>query len=101
MIHTVKMVSGGMIYWYIPDFMTTGSGFQVISGCYSNNLRGSNVGISGGGVVRFSVEIASCGVIYIPRFITIGSGMQIILMLLPQQYERLVLLMRGIYEVHH
>jgi hypothetical protein len=37
----------------------------------------------------YTVEMASDGMIYIPSFMKIGSGIQVILMLLPQQHERL------------
>jgi hypothetical protein len=44
MNYTTEMASGGTIY--VPSFMITGPGNQVIYGYYLNNLRGYNVGIT-------------------------------------------------------
>jgi hypothetical protein len=39
--------------------------------------------------MKYTVEMASGGMIYIPSFMKIGSGIQLILKVLPQQFERL------------
>jgi hypothetical protein len=48
MIYATEMVSGGMIYMYIPSFMKIGTGVQAILRLYLRNLRGYNVDITGG-----------------------------------------------------
>jgi hypothetical protein len=42
------MVSGGILYMYIPSFTKTGTGVQAILKLYLRNLRGYNVGITDG-----------------------------------------------------
>jgi hypothetical protein len=39
--------------------------------------------------MKYTVEMASGGMIYIPGFMTIGSGIQVILRVGPDQFERL------------
>jgi hypothetical protein len=39
--------------------------------------------------MKYTVEMASGGMIYIPSLMTIGSGIRVILRILPQQFERL------------
>jgi hypothetical protein len=39
-----------------------------------------------GGFIKYSVEVASHGMIYLPSFVMIGSGIQVIVVLLPQQF---------------
>jgi hypothetical protein len=39
--------------------------------------------------MKYTIEMASDGMIYIPSFMKIGSGIQVILRLLPRQSERL------------
>jgi hypothetical protein len=39
--------------------------------------------------MKYTIELASDGMIYIPSFIKIGLGIQIILRLLPPQSEKL------------
>jgi hypothetical protein len=48
MIYATQMVSGGMIYIYIPNFVKIGTGVQAILRLYLINVRGYNVGITGG-----------------------------------------------------
>jgi hypothetical protein len=45
--------------------------------------------LMGGTYMEYVVERGSVGVIYIQSSVTTSSGIQIILMLLPQQFERL------------
>jgi hypothetical protein len=51
--------------------------------------------------MKYAFEIASGSMTYIPSFMTFGSSIHFVLSLLPQQFERLQLLMAGIYEVCH
>jgi hypothetical protein len=46
--------------------------------------------------MKYTIEMASDGMIYKPGLMTIGSGIRVILMAI-----MLVLLMRGIYDVRH
>jgi hypothetical protein len=39
-------------------------------------------------IVRYAVESDSYGTVFIPGFMKIGSGIKVILMLLPQQFEK-------------
>jgi hypothetical protein len=39
--------------------------------------------------MKYTVEMASGGMIYVPRLVTIGSGIRMILRVLPQQFQRL------------
>jgi hypothetical protein len=39
--------------------------------------------------MKYTVEMASDGMIYVPSFMKIGLGLQVILRLLPAQSERL------------
>jgi hypothetical protein len=39
--------------------------------------------------MKYTVEMASDGMIYVPRFMKIGLGIQVILRLLAQQSEKL------------
>jgi hypothetical protein len=39
--------------------------------------------------MKYTVEMASGGMIYIPSLMTIGSGIRVILRALPKQFERL------------
>jgi hypothetical protein len=76
---TVQMVSGGMIYIYVPSIMTIGQAFKEYEGYYLNNLRGCSVDIT-----DYGVQMGSDGMVYILSFMTIGSGIQVILSLLSQ-----------------
>jgi hypothetical protein len=55
------------------------------------NLRGFSVGINDGSnlCMKYTIEMASGGMIHIASFMTIGSGIPIILWVLPQFFERL------------
>jgi hypothetical protein len=39
--------------------------------------------------MKYTVDVASDGMIYIPSLVTIGSGIGIILRVLPEQFESL------------
>jgi hypothetical protein len=39
--------------------------------------------------MKYTIAVASDGMIYIPHFMKIGSGIQVILRLLPEKFERL------------
>jgi hypothetical protein len=55
------------------------------------------------GFLKYTVEMSSVGVMYAPSLMTIGLEIRVILRILPQQYERLyvvlVLLRWGIYKI--
>jgi hypothetical protein len=38
--------------------------------------------------IRYTVQMASEGIIYVQSFMKIGSGIQVMLKLLPRQFER-------------
>jgi hypothetical protein len=46
MMCTIDIVSGGMVYTYIPSFMKTDICVQAILRFCPRNLRGCNVGIT-------------------------------------------------------
>jgi hypothetical protein len=39
--------------------------------------------------MKYAVEMTSGGMVYVPSFMAIRSNVQVILMLVPQQFERL------------
>jgi hypothetical protein len=69
------MASGGMI----SSFMKIDTGVQAILRFCLRNMGGCNIGIIDGGIVMFTTEMASAGIINIPRYMKVSTGFKVIL----------------------
>jgi hypothetical protein len=58
--------------------MKINTGVQVIFRLCLRNFKGCNISIVDGGIVMYTVEMPSCGMIFLPTFRKSGAGVYVI-----------------------
>jgi hypothetical protein len=77
MKYAIEMGSGGTIYEYLPSFMKSGSGIEVILGLLPQKFyRLQCCYCRWEEFMKYAVEVDSGAMVYIPGFRKIGSGVQ-------------------------